>query len=251
MTSQLEIYKICQVCLSPARVGKRNQNHFGAVSCSSCCDFFKRCHRERSLLHTFKCKFEENCDFLTKSRNDCKRCRYLRCRKFGMDPLKVLQGDQRKKFTFMKKAQKVQNKEPVKEMKTERTDDFLIPEIKNNFNLVFALYPPKHHDIDRIIQGHFNPSYWNESNTQSVMAVLKKLEEVAYQFCKNSKYFQSLKKEDQIQLMVLNSKLFSNYILSQYLTAKNGYEQVSWLLGDHTPLISKFYNETLYVLCIS
>ena len=43
---------------------------------------------------------------------------------------------------------------------------------------------------------------------------------------------------DQRKLLARNTPLFIQYVLARYFTAETGYEQLSWLLGFHTPKMS-------------
>lgn len=105
------IYRVCQICHVAAKSKLNNQLHYGAVCCMSCKAFFRRCHREQTKLHTYTCKTDMKCDLRSIKRHQCKKCRYAKCLKVGMDSNLVLQGEACKKFSFPRRnKKKVSNK---------------------------------------------------------------------------------------------------------------------------------------------
>ncbi len=98
--------RICQICYFHADKGQKHYFHYGAICCFSCKAFFRRIHRE-NLLHTLTCvNGDEKCDLRFSERTNCKKCRYLSCLKAGLDPEKILNEKDRKKFTHGKKKKK-------------------------------------------------------------------------------------------------------------------------------------------------
>lgn len=70
-------FKICEVCEAENGTG----NHYGAFTCNSCRDFFKRAI---SIKFQLQCLFEENCSIIKENRLKCRRCRLIKCFKVGM-----------------------------------------------------------------------------------------------------------------------------------------------------------------------
>ena len=50
-----------------------------------------------------------------------------------------------------------------------------------------------------------------------------------------NKEFLHLTKTDKLKLLSRNVPLYIQYILARYINSESGYEQISWLLGNHTP----------------
>ncbi len=70
-------FKICEVCEAENGTG----NHYGAFTCNSCRDFFKRAI---SIKFQLQCLFDENCSIIKENRLKCRRCRLIKCFKVGM-----------------------------------------------------------------------------------------------------------------------------------------------------------------------
>ena len=92
----MDPFQICQICSVKAK--EKHYTHYGGVCCFSCKAFFRRIH-QKDLVKKLACESQENCNIQTRNRTDCKRCRYLKCLNIGMDPEKVLNEQDRKKFT--------------------------------------------------------------------------------------------------------------------------------------------------------
>ena len=97
----------CQIC---GIISKRNlphYKHYEAVCCLGCKAFFRR--YVRGINQTaFKCKGGGKCD-LSVGRKACKECRFRKCLEVGMEDSKVLNEDDRKKYTHLKKKTKSEN----------------------------------------------------------------------------------------------------------------------------------------------
>merc|ERR1712026_98488 len=77
------------------------------ISCTFSCPQSKDscyfpCIRGENNIHLYRCKENSNCP-LTEGRKTCKKCRYDKCLQVGMIPEKVLNEEDRKKFTHAKK----------------------------------------------------------------------------------------------------------------------------------------------------
>jgi hypothetical protein len=76
--STVQQVKLCEVCEGESGTG----NHYGAFTCNSCRDFFKRAVQ---LKFSFECLYDENCP-IRENRLKCRRCRLLCCFRAGMKP---------------------------------------------------------------------------------------------------------------------------------------------------------------------
>ena len=94
--------KTCQICQSNAAPKIKFYQHYGAICCYSCKAFFRRYVRGENNIHLHRCK-ENNACPLTEGRKTCKNCRYNKCLQVGMTPEKVLNEEDRKKYTHPKK----------------------------------------------------------------------------------------------------------------------------------------------------
>ena len=92
--------KVCVVCSTKARENSIFYNHYGAICCYSCKAFFRRF--TRGEISYSDCKNLDNCD-LNKGRKNCKTCRYKKCLNIGMVPQRVLNEEDRKKYSHPKK----------------------------------------------------------------------------------------------------------------------------------------------------
>lgn len=87
--------KTCFVCSEAARPGHDHYRNYGGIVCYSCRAFWRRSH-QKTLTPEFKCKKSGKCVTSIESRRKCKKCRYVRCLKAGMNPDAVLNVDQKK-----------------------------------------------------------------------------------------------------------------------------------------------------------
>jgi hypothetical protein len=78
--------------------------HYGALACFSCRAFFRRAH-SKARGPTYVCKKDSDCDITAKNRKKCQKCRYDKCLASGMNPVLVLNDDQ-KKVRFRKSIEK-------------------------------------------------------------------------------------------------------------------------------------------------
>ena len=106
MDDLLDPTLVCQVCHIPAKESAKYYCHYGAICCLSCKAFFRRYTRGENNLHAFECKTQGNCD-IRGARTNCKKCRFKKCIEVGMEPNKVLNEEDRKKYTHPKKKSKV------------------------------------------------------------------------------------------------------------------------------------------------
>ena len=90
--------KVCQICYKPSGENSKYYKHYGGVCCLGCKAFFRRVFREE-IQTDFKCKKNETCDLRIVR---CKRCRILRCLRAGLDPNKILDEEERIKYTHPK-----------------------------------------------------------------------------------------------------------------------------------------------------
>ena len=96
----------CQICGIISKRSLPHYKHYEAVCCLGCKAFFRR--YVRGINQTaFKCKGGGKCD-LSVGRKACKECRFRKCLEVGMDDSKVLNEDDRKKYTHLKKKIQLQ-----------------------------------------------------------------------------------------------------------------------------------------------
>ena len=91
----------CQICGAIAKRNLKHYKHYEAICCLGCKAFFRRYVRGINQT-TLECKASGRCD-LTIGRTACKECRFRRCLQVGMDASKVLNEDDRKKYTHPRK----------------------------------------------------------------------------------------------------------------------------------------------------
>ena len=96
----------CQICGIIAKRNLPHYKHYEAVCCLGCKAFFRRYVRGVNQT-AFKCKGGGKCD-LSVGRKACKECRFRKCLEVGMDDSKVLNEDDRKKYTHLKKKIQLQ-----------------------------------------------------------------------------------------------------------------------------------------------
>ena len=99
---------MCPIC---GEAAFRDHLNYGAISCYSCRAFFRRIHKDKADPPKLICKGVLNlgqCDITLETRRKCKKCRYDRCIKAGMQPKAVLKEGQRQtrfKNSFYKKGE--------------------------------------------------------------------------------------------------------------------------------------------------
>ena len=101
----------CQICSSQPKNEKVLYVHYGATCCLNCKAFFRRYTRGEIKVPKKKCDL--NCDISNKGRKVCKACRYQRSLNVGMDPERVLDEEDRKKYSHPKKKKKAQPNQPT------------------------------------------------------------------------------------------------------------------------------------------
>ena len=78
----------CQICLTPAPRGSKHYYHYGAICCSKCKAFFRRCKRCGDRLGVefpnFPCVSGTNrCIINYLNAEKCKKCRLVKCLEAG------------------------------------------------------------------------------------------------------------------------------------------------------------------------
>ena len=159
-------------------------------------------------------------------RTACKKCRYLRCLKFGLNPDRVLNEEDRKKYTHPKKNVKKRKE------KSQLQANYLLASEKVELNHIW---------IEALIDGHLNT--WMNHHTFALFHVLRIYDKVVENFA-------VLMGNDQILSSTVQhvAPIFTQYILANYFNASNGKDQVTWILGSNLPFIGKMLldNTTLY-----
>ena len=109
----------CQVCndLSTIHI------HYSGITCFSCRAFFRR-STAMGKTKGFSCKRQNNCLINANTRKQCKKCRYKKCIKIGMNPKLVLSEEE--------KAHK------YKKNRTRQQQQFESSEEDNNDNIAVS-----------------------------------------------------------------------------------------------------------------
>ena len=105
--------------------------------------------------------------------------------------------------------------------------DFILTTAEVNF-------PPE--VILEIAEGHKNTKFWNGDHTNAVLQGIGSLQSLVFGFACKSKIFRSLCAQDRQVLIEKNGNLYIQYVVSRYLGAANGYDQLNALVGPTTPL---------------
>ena len=95
--NKINIYKFCQICNEKPKNNGVHYTHYGAVCCFSCKAFFRRIIRQEYNQRR-KCRFQNTCDFQDSKKPKCKKCRFEKCLKAGLNPDKVLGIEERRKY---------------------------------------------------------------------------------------------------------------------------------------------------------
>ena len=91
--------------------------------------------------------------------------------------------------------------------------------------------------VNYVMECHLEQSVWKERRQQCVLHIIGQLHQIFYRFAERSCMFKSLTNGDQLILLRKNDSLYVQYILSCYLTADTGMEQLAWLLGPNMPIL--------------
>ena len=91
----------CQICSSIPKNPNVLYVHYGATCCLNCKVFFLRYTRGDVKVPKKKCDL--NCDIRNQGRKVCKICRYAKCLKVGMDPKRILNEEERQRYSHPKK----------------------------------------------------------------------------------------------------------------------------------------------------
>ena len=81
MTDLQSNTKYCLVCGSDDKINFR----YGIYSCEACKKFFERSITNNRYM-VYCCGNQQKCDVQGFNRNNCKKCRYLKCVESGMSP---------------------------------------------------------------------------------------------------------------------------------------------------------------------
>ena len=250
--ANLDLSKICQICLSEAPEKVKFYQHYGAICCYSCKAFFRRYIRGENNIHLYRCKENSNCP-LTEGRKTCKKCRYDKCLQVGMIPEKVLNEEDRKKFTHAKKNKRKRTHEEAvldlealettsEEGETQADFDpatlqFLIDEVQKTFLRSIMEVSSYQENVELLISGHLDKNQWSIYHTKAFMEMMDGYEILMRTFADRIQSFRLLPTSDQDLLLRNNGKFFREYMMSRYFMATNGLEQLDWILGLHDVLI--------------
>ena len=246
-TGKMDIETKCQICLTEASGNTKFYHHYGAICCYSCKAFFRRCCRGETVQK--QCKNGGVCQ-LNKGRKTCKECRFQKCLAVGMEPEKLLYGEDRKKYSHPKKKRKICNSNAAGEPSRANTnpdDDedlvtvtpkkvridssLLIDNIQKYFTESISEYHHCKSDINLLVNGHLDPSRWSSRHSRAFVRVMESYVPLMKHFAYKSPSFLSLDAADRVRLLQNNSILFREYIMTRYLSSQAGMDQLEWILG--------------------
>ena len=187
----------------------------------------------------------------------------------GMVPSKVLNEEDRKKYTHPKKKQKVMQSffsrlnssytngqipnlidirnglEPIpgpsgnRSRSSSDSDDyrriddlsFLTQELENSYFEAYNDTIPDHHSVNLLISGHINLTTWTPDHSQAFIKLMSVNVAIMHLMAKRNKCFMSLSYTDQSLLLQHNANLLKEYVICRYVLAKTGSEQAVWITG--------------------
>ena len=151
----------------------------------------------------------------------CLHCRYIKCIRVGMNPNKIKEGEERKKYTrhnlycFKKSTKDV--------------------DLNDRMNVIISAYQTtmarktlEKSLVDFLVLGHCHQTEWTYNHTKAFLHAMKVHAFSIIKMTSRLDYFHMICKEDQNLLFQLNQYLFYQYIMSRYF--KGGSTQICWLL---------------------
>ena len=120
----------CQVCNDSATI----HVHYSGITCFSCRAFFRR-STAMGKTKGFSCKRQNNCLINGSTRKQCKKCRYKKCIKIGMNPKLVLSEEE--------KANKYNKKRTMQQYQCESSeeDNNANNVVSNPINIPHEIHP--------------------------------------------------------------------------------------------------------------
>ena len=218
--------KVCQICNIKAKAQEKFYGHYGTICCYSCKAFFRR--YSRGEIRPKLCKNAGKCE-INKGRLNCKPCRYTKCQAYGMSVDRLLNEEQRKKYTHLKKNKKESKKGslPIEEILIED----LINEVQVSFSQAVQEGVCRMDSIQVLVQGHMNIQCWSLEHSIAFLHVMESYILLFKQFAVKIGIFKNLPQSDQDILLEHNAKLFQGYIIARYLAATKGVDQLECVLG--------------------
>ncbi len=255
--------RVCQVCGDQAKKDKIFHSHYGGTCCKSCKAFFRRSVREDQEYY---CKRNGGCIVNIENRIKCKSCRYDKCLYIGMNPSQVLIDEQdRARFTKRKKVENASalpvSPPPAAEsggqlLMTPEQDTAvdidriqpgggdcqlamsLAESIAQNHILSWANVEMDLSVVDAATDFHKNRES-SRMNGQCFSKLLQSYKDHFIAFAQRNPRLSELSAIDQGILVGRNKNIIPHYYMSGYLTASNGVDQLSWLLGPYMPQLGK------------
>ena len=165
-------------------------------------------------------------DFRTK----CKKCRFDRCLAVGLQRDRVLNEEDRQKYSHPKrKHAHWSGTPPLIPLSHEycQTSFQRIFGSKDNDQLMDGL-------VQELVLGHIhtNRPGWQESHTKNLRMMLFFLEKKFRQWAYENVMFQSLSPNHQLLLLQHNTKLFIQLCLARYFGESDGESQLSTLFVE-------------------
>ena len=191
-----------------------------------------------------KCKNGGNCE-LNQGRKTCKECRYRKCLAVGMEPEKLLYGEEREKYSHPKKRKKQNGQSPEgtpSQGNNQATVDtppkrvrldpsLLIDNIQKSFTETISEYSHNKVDINMLVSGHLDPPKWSSTHSRAFVNVMESNLSFMKHFAYKNSNFMSLRASDRVRLLQNNDKLFREYVTTRYLCSEAGMDQLEWIFG--------------------
>ena len=109
--------------------------------------------------------------------------------------------------------------------------------IQKNYYLAYCRVDLSPTMIREAVQCHFQEV--STGNNGPVLRMLETFHQLISEFASTNHMFNTLSAADRSKLMEMNGQLFFWYMVSKYLSAKTGVEQLTVLLGPNIPQMSK------------
>ena len=229
--------RICQICLVLASETSKYYQHYGAICCLGCKAFFRRVFRDE-IQTDFVCKRNGTCDLRLMR---CKHCRLRRCLQVGLHPGKILNEEERKKYTHPKKAilgrqdgnvfigsQSVAHSEESGFESLNHQNYLMNEQLTMEFNRLCQELPIQQNVLTKIFHGHLYGDFGSEY-IHGLRQILQSFDDFTEKFAQKNFLFQTFPVSDQTTLLKHNRHLYKMFILAQFLISENGHDQLSIL----------------------
>ena len=220
--ASLEDYYVCQVCRNvPSDTTKTHYKHYGGICCFNCKSFFKYCNDKNYVDEDGRIKYKcvkkgqgnTQCEIHYQAKQQCKKCRYIKCLQIGMDKDLIRKGTERQKYTRKKltgfKKKPIDNHKIMEDICQAYSSSLETIIIKDN-NLVKF-----------VKDGHQPGKHWTKRHSEALIDVMNLHGNVVLDMVSKLDLLKSLCQADQKMLMDNNAKLYKYYIMARYFSHYN------------------------------